>query len=250
MTQSVAGGLPKFRLVTPYSARMDLEPLDWMGAFDPSADSEILVAARHRLADAARAGDWSTTLKLLRDRGEPALSLHASQWRPGSSKWFTPLHQAAWHGASDSVVSSLLELGALRTLRDARGRTAQDVAVEKKHSHSLVELLAPPPSPFGGRVAHFDRLLVELIDGRLREFGAGDRYLGPESTLRYPSLGIIHEVPSLALWFHVPIMAGGFLIRLRQGYIESTSWSKMVGGSGQLHLVTREGVVLADDGFV
>lgn len=38
---------------------MDLEPLDWIGAFDPSAHSELLVAARHQLADAERAGtDW------------------------------------------------------------------------------------------------------------------------------------------------------------------------------------------------
>jgi len=45
-------------------------------------------------------------------------------------------------------------------------------------------------------------------------------------------------------------MVGGFLIKLRQGYVELSSWSRAVGGSGQLHFITHEGVILADGGFV
>ena len=73
------------------------------------------------------------------------LDLHwvsVNQWRVGGSSWFAPLHQAAWHGASASVVSSLLERGALRSLRTRDGRTPYDVALARGHEH-LLELLAP-----------------------------------------------------------------------------------------------------------
>ncbi len=45
-------------------------------------------------------------------------------------------------------------------------------------------------------------------------------------------------------------MYGGFHITLRQGYLESSSWCRVVGGSGQLHVITHEGAVLVDEGFV
>jgi hypothetical protein len=34
--------------------------------------------------------------------------LGVNRWRPGSPKWFTVLHQAAWHGAPASLVLSEL----------------------------------------------------------------------------------------------------------------------------------------------
>jgi hypothetical protein len=49
-----------------YSRPMEIEPLDWAGVLEPSMLSEAVVAARHRLADAARAGDWDGVLTLLR----------------------------------------------------------------------------------------------------------------------------------------------------------------------------------------
>ena len=68
--------------------------------------------------------------------------------------------------------------------------------------------------------------------------------------LRYPPVAILHEVPGQHVWFPGPGMYGGFDIRLRQGYLDVRSWCRIVGGSGQAHLITHEGAVLVDEGFV
>lgn len=231
-----------------YGARVD-ETLTWLGVLDPSLWTESFVADGHRLADAAKAGDWTTVLEMLRT--DPHLGVN--RWRPGSPKWFTVLHQAAWHGAPTSVVSALLEHGALRSLRDAKGRTPQDVAAERGHAETLGEMLAPPPSPLDDeRIAILDQRLADVIDGRIREGQLDRGYSGGElrSALRYPPVGMMHEAPGWSVWFAVPGMYGGFHITLRQGYLESSSLCRVVGGSGQLHVITHEGVVLADEGFV
>ncbi|OBB32646.1 ankyrin repeat domain-containing protein [Mycolicibacterium fortuitum] len=225
------------------------EPLTWHGVLDPSLWSESFVADGHRIADAAKAGDWTTVLEMLRK--DPHLGVN--RWRPGSPKWFTILHQAAWHGASASVVSELLGHGALRSLRDGKGRTPQDVAVERGHAFALGQMLAPPQSPLDDqRVAILDQRLADVIDGRIREGQLDRGHSGGDlrSALRYPPVGMMHEAPGQSVWFAVPGMYGGFRITLRQGYLESSSWCRVVGGSGQLHVITHEGVVLADEGFV
>jgi hypothetical protein len=58
---------------------------------------------------------------------------------------FTPLHQAAWHGASTLVVEKLILLGAwrlARTVRKGRMQTPLDVAKEFGWAH-LYSLLTP-----------------------------------------------------------------------------------------------------------
>jgi hypothetical protein len=45
-------------------------------------------------------------------------------------------------------------------------------------------------------------------------------------------------------------MYGGFDIQLRDGYLEVTSWCRVVGGSGQRHVITEDGATLVDRGFV
>ncbi len=167
----------------------------WLGVLDPSLWTESFVADGHRLADAAKAGDWTTVLEMLRT--DPHLGVN--RWRPGSPKWFTVLHQAAWHGAPTAVVSALLELGALRSLRDAKSRTPQDVAAERGHAATLGEMLTPPPSPLDdGRIAILDQRLADVIDGRIREGQLDRGYSGGElrSALRYPPVGVMHEAPA------------------------------------------------------
>ena len=99
----------------------------WNGALDPTLLFDDVVAAGHRLADAAKVGDWSTVFDLLDDPTQP---VDINWWRPGGTAWFTVLHQAAWHGAPRDVAAELIRRGALRSLTDSRGRTAYDVRVE------------------------------------------------------------------------------------------------------------------------
>ena len=234
------------------------EEFVWNGVLDPTQYSEAVVAARNRLADAAKAGDWSAVFGLLDD---PDVPVRVNDWRPGGTAWFTPLHQAAWHGAPTAVASELIARGALRSLTDSRGRTALDIRTERNFkefaakgtaadSHLGLRGVLSPPAPMlsADRIRALDAHLAAVIDSRLR----GVLYEGrdPREVLRYPPVAILHEVPDRRLWFPVPGMYGGFDIHLRDGYLEVNSWCRVVGGSGQRHVITEQGTTLVDQGFV
>lgn len=216
----------------------------WQGVLDTSVMADDLVSAGHRLADAAKAGNWPVVMKVL-DREWKWLIIN--QWRPGGPAWFTPLHQAAWHGATTEVVAELLDRGALRSLRDSKGRTAFDVAVEHDGLLALRELLRPPSSRLTPtQIRALDGRLAELIDGRIQ----GRVFDGElRKVLRYPPVEILHEMPDQRVWFPLPAKYG-FHIQLQRRGLEVKSWCGFVEGSGQTHLVTPEGSVLIDQGFV
>lgn len=216
----------------------------WQAVLDPSVMTDDLVRAGHQLADAAKAGDWPTVMSVLDSQSK---WLIINQWRPGGTAWFTALHQAAWHGAPADVARELLDRGALRSLRDSKGRTAFDVATEHAGSPGLLRLLSPPRSRLRPRqIAGLDKQLADLIDGRI----AGRLFEGDLRTvLRYPPVEILHELPGQRVWFPLPGKYG-FHIELQHGGLEVKSWCGLVEGSGQAHLVTPEGSVLVDQGFV
>jgi hypothetical protein len=82
-------------------------------------------------------GDWPALISLLGRWPELANT-------PSDKQHFTPLHQAAWHGASLSVVGQLLSIGADRTARSVKDLTPQEVA-RKRHPDrdDLQYILAP-----------------------------------------------------------------------------------------------------------
>jgi hypothetical protein len=191
-------------------------------------------------------------------------TVNINQWRPGGPAWYTPLHQAAWHNAPTEVATRLVARGALRSLPDARGRTAHDIRVtrdakghnakatiaKRGSSFALRECyLRPAPSPLDAdRIQALDRQLAYVIDGRIRDVLFGGRDL--RRVLRYPPVEILHETPGRQVWFPVPGMHGGFHIILRRGYLDVRSWFRVVGGTAQAHMVTHEGSVLIDETFL
>jgi len=233
---------------------LESQIFSWNGALDPSLVKDEHVAASHSLADAAKMGDWSTVFNLLDDETQ---TVDINWWRPGGTAWFTVLHQAAWHAAPPAVVAGLIARGALTTLTDSRGRTALDIRIERDavagtghaSSEALRKLLEPSTSPLAAaRIRALDHHLAAVIDSRI----GGRLYDGrnPQQVLRYPPVAILQEVPDHRLRFPVPGMYGGFDIALRRGYLETSSWSRVVGGSGQAHVITHAGAVLVDEGFV
>jgi hypothetical protein len=250
------------RLMTDPDNTPTDEPFIWRGVLDPDQLFDDIVSASHRLADAARVGDWSTVFDLLDD---PSQRVDINWWRPGGPAWFTVLHQAAWHGAPPDVAAELIRRGALRSLTDARGRTAYEIrcqrdlkaanhpkgiATQQRKSLILRErYLKPPPSRLAPeQVSALDRHLADVIGSRI----GGVLYDGrdPRRVLRYPPVGVLHEVPGQHLWFPVPGMYGGFDIRLVEDFLDVKSWCRVVGGSGQAHLITSAGAILVDEGFV
>lgn len=97
-----------------------------------------LALASEQLSHQALLGEWGAVLTLL--ERFPSLINHAS---PG--KGYTPLHQAAWHGASLATLGRLLEYGANTQLRTKGTRqTAYDIALKKhKQRHDLGFALFP-----------------------------------------------------------------------------------------------------------
>ncbi|MGK5443253.1 hypothetical protein ACSNN7_15760 [Micromonospora sp. URMC 105] len=207
--------------------------------------SEWAVKARHELADRARSYDWAGVFDLL---GNPRYADWANATRPGGRSWYAPLHQAAYAGAPVDIAARLIELGAWRALRTTDGERPLDIAHRRGHQH-LQETLEPPrlidvPD-------HELRPIQELFHGLIR---ARAGKLVDEHRLRLPELEVLLETPGGASGFSVPGMHGGFTFALvvedGRARLTTESWSRVVGGSGQRHQITADGVTLIEEGFV
>lgn len=212
---------------------------EWPGVLDANALTERHVQSINRLADAAKVGDWDEVLHLLTANDR----LSANQWRIGGDSLFAPLHQAALLGASQDVVDALLHLGAWRSLRTAAGERPLDIAVRNGHEHLVEALTVRDPGEHERRLFHaWDRQLTELISKRT------DR-LEPVKIRPVPT-----EIIALErledLYFGYPGMYGGFTMSIFKNRLLVESWSRVVGGSGQAHVITESGCVLVEDGFV
>jgi len=202
-------------------------------------------AAKERLAfaDAAKAYAWPTVFEILSRHEE---WVNAS--RPGGKSQFAPLHRAAYAGAPVEIAHRLIQMGAFRTLQNARGERPIDVAERKGH-HQLRGVLQPQLKhlvPIGILLKiqfHFH----EVIRGRI------DREL-PDHELRLPELEPLLELDRPQMWFPVPGMYGGFNYRLASTCVDAKlvaeSWCRVVGGSGQRHEITSDGSELVEEGFV
>jgi len=217
---------------------------DWDGATLRSTCNDWVLVARDRLADAARDGLWTQVFDVLQEHPQ-----FANTSRPGGASLFTPLHQAAHHGASADVIEGLLRVRAWRTARNARGERPVDTARRKGNTSSVAllepEAVAPIPiTALAGVQAHFH----DVIRGRAAEQVR-------EHQLRLPELEPMTEFPlRQRFWFAVPGMYGGFVYWLEQAgddaRLVTESWCRVAGGSGQRHAVTATGQEMVAEGFV
>lgn len=88
-----------------------------------------------KVAELSYKGEWRDLLTILRD--QPDLINSRSEF-----KGYTPLHQAAWHGANLSVIGELLALGADPSLRTHnKNQSARDIAAEKNPKREDLQFL-------------------------------------------------------------------------------------------------------------
>lgn len=215
----------------------------WMGSNKPDTMADAHLKKRKKLAAAAKAYDWSTAFGILEK--DPDL-INATN--PGGRSLFTPLHQAAHGGASVQVVTRLLTLGAWRTIENARGERAVDVAARCGHMH-LIPVLAPeckhdvPLGVLRKIQEHFHAVIRGRADALVREH-----------ELRLPDLSPLLELEGGGIWFAVPGMYGGFRYWLDtfgvNAKLLTESWCRVESGSGQRHAITSQGYELVDEGFV
>jgi hypothetical protein len=86
----------------------------------------------------------------------------------------------------------------------------------------------------------------ELIRQRVGQFGLPCPEL-------LPTLDSVSTDEAQSEWFPVPGMCGGFaywLVDPSTGRLDVSSWSRVIGGSGQRHEVTATGFRLLEEGFV
>ena len=199
--------------------------------------------ARHQLAEAAKTYDWARVLALLEEL--PQL-INAS--RPGGLSLYAPLHQAAHGGAPPDVARKLIELGAWRSLQNAKGERAVDIA-EKRCHRALIDTLTPDLRrrvPLGILLkiqSHFHAVIRGRAAREIEHYG-----------LRLPDLEPLLELDRGPIWFPVTGMAGGFAYDLVaegvEAKLETKSWCRIVAGSGERHEITSRGSRLVEKGFV
>ena len=158
----------------------------WNGALDPSLLADDVVSAGHRLADAAKVGNWKTVFEMLDD---PSEQVDVNSWRPGGSAWFTVLHQAAWHGAPTEVVGRLIRRGALRSQTDSRGRTPRAVRRDRQREMSLAKGAAvqnwePPVLPAGAPAGTALTAVIERCGSAQRTSRGCHRQPDPRGSVR------------------------------------------------------------------
>lgn len=214
--------------------------VDWRGVLLPrTAYKPEVVSSVDRVMDAAKRGAWDVVFASV-----DARECGVNDWRIGGTSWFSPLHQAAWHGAPVDVVQGLIERGAWRTLRTAQGKRAVDIARERGHVH-LVDELAPvfkyPVS--AADIEGMNRQLAELVTDAAR------RVLAPDVPIRHLDVAGMVET-GVGVGFSIPGMYGGFSIALYGGRLHVESWSRVVGGSGRAYVITGSRSTLVDEGFV
>jgi hypothetical protein len=215
----------------------------WNGITQPKTLTEEAARCRFELADAARDYNWSRVFDLVSQHPELV-----NCCRPGGTSLFAPLHQAAYGGAPIEVVRRLIELGAWRTLQNARGERPIDVAEREGHERlrTVLEPVYRYRVPIGVLVkiqSHFHA----VIGGRADD-------LVKEHALRLPELEPLLGLERPRMWFAVPGMYGGFSYGFESFGVDAKliaeSWCRVVGGSGQRHEITSEGSRLLDEGFV
>jgi hypothetical protein len=210
---------------------------EWDGVTKRDVYREPVVAERDRLADAAVAGRWPDVFELLRTHP------WANRTRLGGTSAFTPLHQAARHGAAEDVVRQLVELGAWRSIRTVTGQRPIDLAEERGHRH-LAEILLPAPVHLlpDAVCTGLQEQLHLLIRGRIPQ-------LYVDGALRLPQVEPITELDDPTLWFPVPGLYGGFRIELSGQELTVQSWNRVHGGWAQTHRITQDTIALLESGW-
>jgi hypothetical protein len=215
----------------------------FMPAIKSEDIDEDFIAANNAIADAAREGDWDSLFKQFEKW--PELINYP---RILGEALYTPLHQAARNGAPARVVDLLLSLGAFRTLRNKKGEIPLDTALRAGHQHLFSALKPHQLHPVkSDHLMLMTRHFHELVHERIKEFAA-------IPVMRLPILDPLTEMNVPILWCPIPGMYGGFNLQLKRSgdcpQIIADSWSRVVGGSGQKHLIMPQGYVQLEDGTV
>lgn len=239
------------------SGRTNIEVIDWLGEFRPQDFVDSYVQRNAEIANAAEHSDWGRVLEMLQPEDDdpyPMFSVDVNRPRLGDPSWLSPLHLAARGGAPVSVVERLIELGAWRTLRNARGERPVDVAMRAGHAQ-LVTPLTPVlkrqvrPDALLKMQGHFHELIHEFFSGFTTDDDETDDIVREEN-LRLPELDPLLEFDEIAMFLQIAGYYGGFRYWLEGGGVDAALrvdlQSRVISGSGESYEITPGGTRMLD----
>ena len=198
-----------------------------------------------KIANLSYGYNWTELLDVL-EENKSKINCCRLSGEGSSPKLFTPLHQAAYGSAPFAVIQKLIDLGASKTLKtNERKETAYDIAKRCNASQDVLDTLKVPNNTVGlneQQIRKMEKGLHDTILGRAKD-------LVEKHQLQLPQLVFLYEFGDF--WFPVPGMYGGFHVEKCEEGIQTSSWCRVAGGSGQRHVIDKEGnVKLTDQGFV
>lgn len=204
---------------------------------------EDTVKAYQRIADLSYGYKWDELLDELEQHRDLINSCRLPKDNTSPPKLFTPLHQAANGKAQKEVFEKLLALGASKSLKTAAGETAYDIGKRVGLDSDILSLIEVPEEikQNENEIKKMEEGLHKAINGRVED-------LVKKNGLQLPQLSFLYEFGEF--WYPVPGMYGGFSVSKNDKGIETSSWCRVAGGSGQRHVIDKEGnVELVEEGF-
>ena len=199
------------------------------------------------VADLSYSFHWPELLEVLKENPDMVNVCRLPKDKSTKPKLYTPLHQAALGDAPLHVFEELLKMGASRTLKTAEGETAYDIGVKKSLDPEKLSKIEIPEEirKKEQEIAKMEAGLHEAINGRAKD-------LLEKNGQQLPQLGYLFEQKEgEEVWYPVPGMYGGFCISRCDDGVQASSWCRVAGGSGQRHVINKEGKVeLVEEGFV
>ncbi|VDH98488.1 Hypothetical predicted protein [Mytilus galloprovincialis] len=196
-----------------------------------------IVQQHQQIDDLGKSGQWSELIELLESSGELVNSSRLPV--KGDNKgptWYTPLHYAADLGAPEHIFKDLIRLGASKSMKNAEGQTAYDIAKSKGLDKVILDQLVIPKKikQNAAAIEKMEKGLHEVINSRVKDLIKGNGQA-------LPQLSLLFEHGSF--YYPVPGMYGGFSVSEHEDGIQADSWIRVCGGSEQNHVVNKEGKV-------
>ncbi|CAL4182534.1 unnamed protein product, partial [Meganyctiphanes norvegica] len=151
-------------------------------------------------------------------------------------KLFTPLHFAAEGKAPKEVIEKLIDKGASLTLKSNEGETPYDIAVRQNLPEDVVSLLQLPED-----IRMQEDEIKKMEEGLHKTILKRVKDLIDEYKVQLPQVAYMYEKGNY--FCSIPMMYGGFHVKDHQDGIETYSFIRICGGSGQMHLIKRNGKV-------
>lgn len=173
---------------------------------------------------------------------------------PFPSRRWTFLHHAAYYNTPVSVLKVIKESGFVMSFKDFEGLTARD-HIKSTCDISYKEFYKPSfkiKNFNTSKVNNIEKSFHAVINSRAKD-------LVQKHNLILPSIAVLLEeiVKENKYWYAVPGMYGGFTISFEFNSdktdvdaLVTSSWCRVVGGSGQTHRCTENNWTLTDEGFV